>query len=84
MGQGEAATKALRAAAENDQKQKELPFLRELGKVSAGQPFTPHGLSPTERNTLTLLAQVQAGKADAKSAASQELMGNADLWAFLL
>lgn len=84
MGQIEAATKALRAAAENDQKHPDLPFLRELGKVAAGQPFNPQGFSPAQRNTLTLLAQVQAGKVDAKSVAGQELLGSAELWALLL
>lgn len=84
MGQIDAATKALRAAAENDQNHPDLPFLRELGKVAAGQSFNPQGFSHAARNTLTLLAQVQGGKVDAKSVADQELLGKAELWTLLL
>ena len=84
MGQIDAATKALRAAAENDRQHPDLPFLHELGKVATGQPFNPQGFSPAECNTLTLLAQVQGGKADAKSVADQELLGEAEFWALLL
>lgn len=84
MGQSDAATKALRTAAETDQRRPALAYLRELGKVAAGQSFTAQGLTPAEQNTLTLLAQLQARKAATKAKGELALLGDAELWAIFL
>lgn len=84
MGQIDAATKALRAAAENDQGHPALVYLCELGKVAAGQSCTAQGLTPAEQNTLSLLVQLQAGKGSATAKGEQALLGGAALWAIFL
>jgi len=95
MGQSEAATKALRATAETEQRHPALVYLRELGNVAAGRSFNRQGLSVAEQNTLTLLAQLQAGKATKPKGAQPAvlsdallrdavLLGDAALWAIFL
>ena len=88
MGNVEQAVAELDFVAGHEPERPGLAFLRQLGRLAAGEPWRADGLSAAETNTLQLLQALQKGNAAEQVAATfagKPLLGNqGEAWSLLL